>query len=78
MSLDAERNGDDSAGVSTLQDYLGSEDPQFDRLNNKLDLTDALTSLEKREKTIEEIVARINKQEGKRNGLKQNLKRSRR
>ena len=33
---------------------------------------------EKREETIEEFVTRINKQEGKRNGLKQNLKGARR
>ena len=33
---------------------------------------------EKPAETIDEFVARINKQEGKRNGLKQNLKRARR
>jgi len=52
LSLDAENNGDDSEGAGTLQNYLGCEDPQFDRLTDTLDLTEALTSLEKREKTI--------------------------
>ena len=32
----------------------------------------------KKQETIQEFVARVNKQVGKRNGLKQNLKRARR
>ena len=42
LSLEAEYYGNSIRDVSTLLDYLGSEDPRFDNLCDRIDLTDAL------------------------------------
>ena len=52
LSLDARHDGNGSKDVYTLLDYLGSEDPQFDRLSDRMDLADTISCLDKREKTI--------------------------
>ena len=52
LGLDVEYNGDGSKDVSTLADYLGYEDPEFNLLSNRIDLNKALTCLSPRERTI--------------------------
>jgi len=52
MSLDAEYNGDGHKDGYSLLDYLGSEDPQFDNMIDRIDLTKALQCLNKQEKII--------------------------
>ena len=52
ISLDAEHATDGNQDSFSLIDYLGSEDPGFEGLLNKIDLTYALAYLNEREKTI--------------------------
>ena len=52
LSLDAEYPRKGNEGVSTLLDYVGGEDPHFRSLVDRIDLTNALSHLNEREKTI--------------------------
>jgi len=56
LSLDAEYDGSGGGNgrrdVSSLLDYLGSEDPQFGKLSNRMDLINTFGCLNNREKTI--------------------------
>ena len=52
LSLDAEYKGDGAEGASSLADYLGREDPQFDKLSDRMDLNQTLSCLGQRERTI--------------------------
>ena len=52
LSLDALHDGHAGEDGSSLLDTLGSEDPEFDKLTDKIDLANALRCLDKREKTI--------------------------
>ena len=52
LSLDAEYDGSGSRDISTLLDFLGTEDPQFDRLGDRIDLINTIECLTRREKNI--------------------------
>ena len=52
LSLDAEYEENGSGDVSTVLDYLGTDDPQFDNLAERMDLMDTLGSLTERENNI--------------------------
>ena len=52
LSLDAEYNGNGNKDSSSLLDYLGIEDPQYEELINRIDLTNTLSSLTERERAI--------------------------
>lgn len=52
LSLDDEYFNNDSKDPSSLIDYLGSDDPHFDRMSDRADLANILTSLDKRERAI--------------------------
>lgn len=52
LSLDAEYDGGGSKDISTLLDFLGTEDPQFDRLGDRMDLINTIVCLTRREKNI--------------------------
>ena len=52
LSLYAEYDMNGSRDASTILDFVGSEDPQFEQLGDRLDLTNTLGCLSKREKTI--------------------------
>ena len=52
LSLNAEYNSESGEDPSTILDYVGSEDPDLESLPNKLDLTNTLTCLNEREKSI--------------------------
>ncbi len=52
LSLDAEYGGNGTGESSSLMDYLASEDAEFEKLTDRITLTDALGSLNEREKTI--------------------------
>ena len=52
LSLDAEFEVNGDGAVSSLLDRLGSEDPQFDEVVDKIDLTNILGNLEPRERAI--------------------------
>jgi RNA polymerase sigma-B factor len=52
LSLEAEYERDGNTEGSTVLDYLGTPDPQLDGLADKIDLTNILTSLTERERTI--------------------------
>ncbi len=51
-SLDAEYNGDGNKDGTSLLDYLGDVDPQFEEMIDRLDLINAIKCLSKQEKTI--------------------------
>ncbi|MBA7622630.1 RNA polymerase sigma-B factor [subsurface metagenome] len=52
LSLDAEYYRDGNGDSSSLLDYLGSEDPQFEELEYRMILVKAFDSLNEREKTV--------------------------
>ena len=52
FSLNADLNGNGSEDVSCLLEYLGSEDPGFHNLSDRVDLANPRDTLNKREKTI--------------------------
>jgi RNA polymerase sigma-B factor len=52
LSLDAPCDGDGAVDTSTLMDYLGADDPQFDQMVDRLDLNSCLHALDERERTI--------------------------
>ena len=52
VSLEAEYDGNGTGESSSLMDYLASEDAEFEKLADRISLTDALGSLNKQEKTI--------------------------
>ena len=52
LSLDAEYDGNGSGDVSTLLDYLGSEDPQFGGFGDRMDIENSASCLDRRERTI--------------------------
>ena len=52
LSLDNEYQGDNGEESYTLMDSLGDEDPRFEEMIDQLDLTEALATLNPREKTI--------------------------
>ena len=52
LSLDAEYDGNGTKGVSTVMDYIGAEDPQFEKLGDRIDLGQTFACLTKREKVI--------------------------
>ena len=52
LSLDAKYSGSSSSEASTLLDYVGNEDPQFDRLSDRMDLASTMGCLDRRERTI--------------------------
>ena len=52
LSLEAEYSGNGASDVSSLLDFVGSEDPEYDKLSNRVDLTSTLSCLDRREKTI--------------------------
>ena len=52
LSLDAQYNGNSSGETSTLLDYIGNDDPQLDRLSDRMDLASTIGCLDRRERTI--------------------------
>ena len=52
MSLDAEFTRNGGKDSTSLIDCVGSEDPQFDRLSDVMDLINTLGCLDNREKTV--------------------------
>ena len=52
LSLDAKYDGNSSGETSTLLDYIGNEEPQFDRLRDRMDLASTIGWLDRRERTI--------------------------
>ena len=52
LSLGARYESNGTSDTSSLLDYLGIEDPQFDWLSNRMDLANTMNCLDKREKTI--------------------------
>ena len=52
LSLDAEYEWNGQGGTSSLLDYLGKEDPHFHELLDRIDLTNSLQYLDKRELAI--------------------------
>ena len=52
LSLDAEYDGNGSKDVSTVLDYIGAEDPRFEKLGDRMDLGQTFSSLTTREKAI--------------------------
>ena len=52
LSLDAEYDGNGTKDISTVMDYIGAEDPQFEKLGDRIDLGQTFGSLTKREKAI--------------------------
>ncbi len=52
LSLDAEYDGNGSKDVSTVLDYIGAEDPRFEKLGDRMDLGQTFSSLTNREKAI--------------------------
>ncbi len=52
LSLDAEYDGNGSKDVSTVLDYIGAEDPRFEKLGDRMDLGQTFSCLTKREKAI--------------------------
>ena len=52
LSLDAEYDGNGTKDISTVMDYIGAEDPQFEKLGGRIDLGQTFTRLTKREKAI--------------------------
>ena len=52
LSLDKEYTGNGSKEGYSLGDTLGSNDPEFDRRSDQIDLTDTLGCLSQREKSI--------------------------
>ena len=52
LSLDAEYNGNGTKDISTVMDYIGAEDPQFEKLGDRIDLGQTFAYLTKREKAI--------------------------
>ena len=52
LSLNAEYDGNGSKDVSTVLDYVGAEDPRFEKLGDRMDLGQTFASLTKREKAI--------------------------
>ena len=52
LSLDAPCDRAGSRDPSTLMEYVGAEDPQFDHMMDRLDLSSCLRILDKREQTI--------------------------
>jgi len=52
VSLDTEYDSGESDGISTVQDYIGTVDPELEALPNRLDLAKALGCLDEREKTV--------------------------
>ena len=52
LSLDAEYDGNGTKDISTAMDYIGAEDPQFEKLEDRMDLGQTFCSLTKREKAI--------------------------
>ena len=52
MSLEAEHERNGNSDASPFLDYLGANDPRFDDLADRIDLTDTFKSLTERERTI--------------------------
>ena len=52
LSLDAEYEWNGQGGASSLLDYLGSEDPQFHELIDRIDIANSLQCLNERERAI--------------------------
>ena len=52
LSLEAASEPNGNGDSSTLLDHLGSNDPQFDQMADKIDLTNTINGLSEREKTI--------------------------
>ncbi len=52
LSLDAEYDGNGTKDISTVMDYIGAEDPQFEKLEDRIDLGQTFGSLTRREKAI--------------------------
>ena len=52
LSLDARYSSSSGSEASTLLDYVGNEDPQFDRLSDRMDLASTMGCLDRRERTI--------------------------
>ena len=52
LSLDIEYDSNGSGETSCLLDWVGSEDPRFERLSDRIDLANGLRFLGTREKTI--------------------------
>jgi RNA polymerase sigma-B factor len=52
LSLDAEYDGNGSKEASSLLDYVGSEDPEFERFGDRMDIANGVECLDKWERTI--------------------------
>ena len=52
LSLDAEYDGNGIKDISTVMDFIGAEDPQFEKLGDHIDLGQTFARLTKREKAI--------------------------
>ena len=52
LSLDAPCNTNGAANPYTLMEYVGAEDPQFDHMMDRLDLTSCMRVLDRREQNI--------------------------
>ena len=52
LSLDAEHNANGNQDLYSLLDYLGGDDPQFDLVSDRIDLSNTFSCLDQREKTI--------------------------
>ena len=52
LSLDAEYDGNGTKDISTVMDYIGAKDPQFEKLEDRIDLGQTFGSLTRREKAI--------------------------
>ena len=52
LSLDAEYDGNGTKDISTVMDFIGAEDPQFEKLGDHIDLGQTFARLTKREKAI--------------------------
>ncbi len=52
LSLDSEYDGNGTKDISTVMDYIGAKDPQFEKLEDRIDLGQTFGSLTRREKAI--------------------------